>query len=135
MTNEQRKAIEFLEFYKQHCLKKEIKNMDNYEIIHDGDFVSKNLDTVLSLIKEQQIYIKKSNDTTEEMNRDIRKLISEIQKKDKQIDLMAEYIATLDIEEDVCANIENDNCDKMALEECEDCIKQYFARKVEDVKG
>lgn len=54
MTNEQREAIEFLEFYKQHCLKKEIENMDNYETIHDGDFVSKNLDTVLSLIKEQQ---------------------------------------------------------------------------------
>ncbi len=54
MTNEQREAIEFLEFYKQHCLKKEIENMDNYEIIHDEDFVSKNLDTVLSLIKEQE---------------------------------------------------------------------------------
>lgn len=54
MTKEQREAIEFLEFYKQHCLKKEIENMDNYETIHDGDFVSKNLDTVLSLIKEQQ---------------------------------------------------------------------------------
>ena len=54
MTNEQTEAIEFLEFYKQHCLKKEIENMDNYETIHDGDFVSKNLDTVLSLIKEQQ---------------------------------------------------------------------------------
>ena len=54
MTNEQREAVEFLEFYKQHCLKKEIENMDNYETIHDGDFVSKNLDTVLALIKEQQ---------------------------------------------------------------------------------
>ncbi len=41
MTNEQREAVEFLEFYKQHCLKKEIENMDNYETIHDGDFVSK----------------------------------------------------------------------------------------------
>ena len=54
MTTEQREAVEFLEFYKQHCLKKEIENMDNYETIHDGDFVSKNLDTVLSIIKEQQ---------------------------------------------------------------------------------
>ena len=59
MTNEQREAIEFLEFYKQHCLKKEIENMDNYETIHDGDFVSKNLDTVLFLIKEQQEEIEK----------------------------------------------------------------------------
>ena len=51
--------------------------------------------------------------------------------KEQVIDLMAEYIATLDIEEDICANIENDNCDKMAFGECENCIKQYFERKSE----
>ena len=100
MTNEQREAIEFLEFYKQHCLKKEIENMDNYETIHDGDFVSKNLDIVLSLIKEQQ---------------------EEIEKKDKQIDLMAELVykrfkAELLLE----YGFEN-----------EDQLKQYFAELVE----
>ena len=77
MTNEQREAIEYLKesvlIYKNTIPK-----------------LSQAIDTVLSLIKEQQIYIKKYNDTTEEMNRDIRKLISEIQKKDKQIDLMTE---------------------------------------------
>ena len=79
MTNEQREAIEYLKesvlIYKNTIPK-----------------LSQAIDTVLSLIKEQQIYIKKYNDTTEEMNRDIRKLISEIQKKDKQIDLMAELV-------------------------------------------
>lgn len=50
----------------------------------------------------------------------------------KQINLMAEYIATLDIEEDICKNIKNDNCDKMNFGECEYCIKQYFERKVKD---
>lgn len=91
MTTEQREAIEFLEFYKQHCLKKEIENMDNYETIHDGDFVSKNLDTVLSLIKEQQ---------------------EELDKKDKQIDLMARAFKQDDVR---------------TVEE----IKQYFAGLVE----
>ena len=91
MTNEQREAVEFLEFYKQHCLKKEIENMDNYETIHDGDFVSKNLDTVLSLIKEQQ---------------------EELDKKDKQIDLMARAFKQDDVR---------------TVEE----IKQYFAGLVE----
>ena len=91
MTNEQREAIEFLEFYKQHCLKKEIENMDNYETIHDGDFVSKNLDTVLALIKEQQ---------------------EELDKKDKQIDLMARAFKQDDVR---------------TVEE----IKQYFAGLVE----
>ena len=47
----------------------------------------------------------------------------------RQIDLMTDYIATLDIEEDICANVENDNCDKMNFGECEDCIKRYFERK------
>ena len=82
---------EFLEFYKQHCLKKEIENMDNYETIHDGDFVSKNLDTVLALIKEQQ---------------------EELDKKDKQIDLMARAFKQDDVR---------------TVEE----IKQYFAGLVE----
>ena len=91
MTNEQREAVEFLEFYKQHCLKKEIENMDNYETIHDGDFVSKNLDTVLYLIKEQQ---------------------EELDKKDKQIDLMARAFKQDDVR---------------TVEE----IKQYFAGLVE----
>ena len=89
------------------------------------------MQTALSLLKEQEIYIEKSNNITEEMNGDITTLIYELKQKDKQIDLMAEYIATLDIEEDMCANIENDNCDKMAFGECEDCIKQYFAELVE----
>ena len=53
----------------------------------------------------------------------------------KQINLMAEYIATLDIEEDICKNIKNDNCDKMNFGECEYCIKQYFERKVKNVKN
>ena len=130
MTTEQRKAIEFLEFYKQHCLKKEIENMDNYETIHDGDFVSKSLDTVLSLIKEQQEKIAKYEKIYKEY--DCYRWVKELDKKDKIIDLMAEFIATLDIEEDICANIENDNCDKMAFGDCEKCIKQYFVELVEE---
>ena len=108
MTNEQREAIEYLKesvlIYKNTIPK-----------------ISDSIDIVLSLIKEQQIYIKKYNDTTEEMNRDIRKLISEIQKKDKQIDLMAEifykrFKAELLLE----YGFEN-----------EEQLKQYFAELVE----
>ena len=83
MTTEQREAVDRLE--------KRIKDNKDYKTTQvwlTDDVVATQI--VLSLIKEQQIYIKKYNDTTEEMNRDIRKLISEIQKKDKQIDLMAE---------------------------------------------
>ena len=106
MTTEQREAVEFLEFYKQHCLKKEIENMDNYETIHDGDFVSKNLDTVLSLIKEQSAELLQKN--------------AEIEKKDKQIDLMSRAIDNYDSQLEI--NTFKDKED----------IKQYFERKATD---
>ena len=124
MTNEQREAIEYLKesvlIYKNTIPK-----------------LSQAIDTVLSLIKEQQIYIKKYNDTTEEMNRDIRKLISEIQKKDKQIDLMAKFIennmSEKKIINEICikSKCNNEECHE---DDLKDCIKQYFERKVEDVK-
>ena len=54
---------------------------------------------------------------------------TEIQKKDKMIDLMAEYISDLDI----CKKQSDNNCDDINREvECKECIKQYFERKVED---
>ena len=105
MTNEQREAIE------------ELKSLSPSEGA---------IEMILSLIKEQQIYIKKYNDTTEEMNRDIRKLISEIEKKDKQIDLMAEHIHRTGEYE--CPDIK---CGDNEIT-CKDCIKQYFERKVEE---
>lgn len=71
------------------------------------------IETVLSMLQEQQ---------------------EENIKKDKIIDLMAEYIASLDIEEDICVKTGKDlnKCDSMALGECENCIKQYFKSKVEE---
>ena len=111
MLTEQREAIEFLEFYKQHCLKKEIENMDNYETIHDGDFVSKNLDTVLALIKEQQEEIEGLKDKEVLIKRYFNKC-DLIDKKDKQIDLMARAFKQDDVR---------------TVEE----IKQYFAGLVE----
>lgn len=51
----------------------------------------------------------------------------------KQINLMAEYIATLDIEEDICMNnkINSEWCNE-DYTNCKECIKQYFERKVEE---
>lgn len=57
---------------------------------------------------------------------------AELEKKGKIIDEMAGYIATLDIEEDICSKTENEHCDKMNFGECEDCIKEYFKNKVEE---
>lgn len=51
-----------------------------------------------------------------------------IQKQEKTIQNMVTYIAGLDIEEDICSKIENSNeCDKIALGECEKCIINFFS--------
>lgn len=124
MTNEQREAIDRLDKDKDYPLA-----CGDITIVNVAD-----IDTVLSLIKEQQIYIKKYNDTTEEMNRDIRKLISEIQKKDKQIDLMAKFIENNMSEKKIINEIcikgkcNNEECHE---DDLKDCIKQYFADLVE----
>ena len=62
----------------------------------------------------------------------IDEIYAKIREKDKQIDLMAEYIASLDIEEDICSKIGKENCDKMSFGECEECIKQYFEQKAKE---
>ena len=65
-------------------------------------------------------------------NRAIETVLNLLEKNDKIIDEMATYIATLDIEEDICEKTKNEHCDKMNFGECEDCIKQYFENKVTD---
>ncbi len=105
----------------------------------------KELQEVLSMLKEKDErieYYRKQKDYDMQFRHELLEEIrclnldkdekdAEIEKKDRQIELMAQFIATLDIEEDICANVENNNCDKMALGECENCIKQYFAGLVE----
>lgn len=56
-----------------------------------------------------------------------------LEKKDKEIDLMAEWIEkhTKYYDEDGCyCEVEEDICNKNI--ECEYCIKQYFEKKVEE---
>ena len=57
--------------------------------------------------------------------------LEERKKQSKIIDEMAGYIATLDIDEDICSKTQNEHCDKMSLGECESCIKKHFTKKVE----
>ena len=49
---------------------------------------------------------------------------------------MAECISKQDIEEDICMKnrINVDLCNENYTN-CKDCIKQYFERKIEDVKN
>lgn len=113
-----------------------LKSIDETVEEYDGNILKTDIETVLNMLKEKDKEIEKlkaDNKKAWKLNANMTQRhlsdIFKIKKKDKQIDLMANYIATLDIEEDICANVENDNCDKMSFGECEDCIKQYFERK------
>ena len=107
MTNEQREAIEKLEYVNRWY------DCNNYYSRYELDCI----DTVLSLIKAQQEEISKYKTLYE-------RALSDVVKTDKQIDLMAEifykrFKAELLLEYGFESKKE---------------IKQYFERKVEDVK-
>lgn len=57
-------------------------------------------------------------------------------KQDKIIDLMAEYIANRDNDEDICTHQIAEWCEDeeygVLVEVCRKCIKQYFERKCEE---
>lgn len=166
MLSEEKKAIEFIKFYQQHCLKKEKENMKQYETVNDEEFVSKNLDTVLNLITKLQKHLNfyEKNESYKERIIELKEEITKLQKENElakeqlkkqceiadernnllvkvnrlesQIDLMAEYIANRDNDEDICkyqvAEWCEDEEDGVLIEVCRKCIKQYFERKVEE---
>lgn len=105
MTNEQ-EVIKRLNFHKEYA-----RLSSNRVVISETD-----LETVLSMLKQNSAELAEKS--------------AEIEKKDKQIELMAKYWNT--------GLAMCDNCDKIVEKyeknNCQDCIKQYFERKVEDVK-
>lgn len=106
LSEEEKKAIEFIKFYQQHCLKKEKENMKQYETVNDEEFVSKNLDTVLNLIT---------------------KLQKENEEKDKQIDLIIEeyeYNDRINFKNFCEDELRKDSC----IQDCKLCAKHYFEK-------
>ena len=111
MTNEQRESIDYLKesvlIYKNTIPK-----------------ISDAIDTVLSLIKEQQGEIEGLKNKEVLIKRYFKKC-DLIKQLTKQIDLMAEYWNT--------GLAMCDNCDRIVEKyeknNCKDCIKQYFADK------
>ena len=148
MTDKQKEAIEYFKKRIDIC-------MENANICDDNDFDEEATclrkeqiltETVVNLIQTQQAEIDSLKDfkeiaeskvtdlnpiglarTNQLLSRQCHKLQEESEKKDKIIDEMATYIATLDIEEDICVKVGKENgCDKMAYGECEECIIKYF---------
>ena len=62
----------------------------------------------------------------------INQLEYENNKQNKIINETINYIASLDIEEDICEKIGKTDCDKMAFGECESCLRKFFEKKVEE---
>lgn len=104
MTNEQREAIEYLKesvlIYKNTIPK-----------------ISEAIETVLSMLKEKNEQIVKYEKIYKEY--DCYRWVKELDKKDRQIDLMANYIVNL---------IKYNNPEE--IREVEE-LKQYFERKSE----
>lgn len=127
MTEEEKKAIEF-----------NLKQVgDSYEL-HGSDWAKNAINETLNLIQSQQKEIEKLKDKSKiehmiktSLYNQIDLLQKEIEKKDKIIDEMAEELS-----------IQYNSCEPCELSEkayiicknyknCEECIKQYFEKKVE----
>ena len=123
MTKEQEEAIENLTKLLKQRNEKQVK-ITTYNLFE-------NIETVLSMLKENSAEIEQKNTELAEKN-------AEIKKKDKIIDGMTEYINYLSDElVQVTGKNELKFCDVNKCCEdsnysCEDCIKQYFERKVKN---
>lgn len=76
--------------------------------------------------QEEAIKYLRNYKYTNEVKEAIDIVLSILEEKDKQIDLMAKYISEIDVSEDLCkegACLEDAN-------HCKVCIKQYFENKV-----
>ncbi len=61
----------------------------------------------------------------------IEKQKAELDKKDRIIENMTKYISKLDIDEDICSkNIINPQLCNEKYSNCNECIKEYFEKKV-----
>ena len=112
MTNEQREAIEKLEYVNRWY------DCNNYYSRYELDCI----DTVLSLIKAQQEEISKYKTLYE-------RALSDVVKADKQIYLMADYINK--IANDIMKKVKEDDVSHYSLN---GAIMLYFKRKAESSK-
>lgn len=109
----------------------------------------------INLVQKQQTELEKLKNKNKELIRKLRnrvkevkklnkyslyktefsKLNKQLEKKDEIINLMAIYIANLDIDEDICEYQKEKYCEddiEVTLDICVKCIKQYFERKINE---
>lgn len=129
MTNKQREAIELLERIHASYFLSGMIEQSNY-IVDKAYETDKAIDTVLSLIKEQQEEIEKLKNKEVLIKRYFKKC-DLIKQKDKQIDLMARRILIYQMYN---SNLIEKICNECGYEDCcdeisQDCIKKYLETK------
>lgn len=112
MKEEQEKAIE-------RC--KELIKQEHANWIGISNQIA--IEEVLNMLKEKDKEIESIRYIKNNFDYVVQK---EIEKKDKIIDLMAEYINEIDVSEEICEG--KTMCD----ENCKECIKKYFKSKAEE---
>ena len=126
MTNEEREAIKILkEIQESNRAWLMQTKEENCEKIYLKDIEA--IDTVLSLIKEQEAEMEDLKNKSVLIKRYFKKC-DLIKQKDKQIDLMAERIEWLCKSNGILLDKEHDE------NSTQEDVKQYFERKVKDVK-
>ena len=66
------KTKEFMKFYKNDCLNREINNIENYETVNDEEFIYKNIETLLQYIDQLEQENIKLNKMIDEMAKYIK---------------------------------------------------------------
>lgn len=137
MSEEEKKAIEIIEIIVDEC-KLENKRKGYEGTYYDGDtpIPYKEYGIILNLITKLQKEIQDYKYLYEQALDNTMKADKENIQLKKQINLMAEYIANRDNDEDICkyqvAEWCEDEEDGVLIEVCRKCIKQYFERKVKN---
>lgn len=137
MTKEQEEAIKLAKEF----TKMDFSNPMGWTGYYDTELkeLSIAIETVLNILKEEDKEIEKLKRENEHWKNEFEKELEDnrkntcellkqdliIRKKDRQIDLMAEYINKIDVSEEICEE------KTMCNENCKDCIKQYFKSKAE----
>ena len=92
-----------------------LENLSEYGLCYTiNEKIQEDIETVLNMLKEKD---------------------AEIEKKDKMIDLLIDYIDTLSEYYTRAEGKNNEFCDEKCIDkniDCYDCIKQYFERKAEN---
>lgn len=138
MTKEQEEKIE------------KLRKITNKKILYGNKFgitiegfreLQEDIETVLNMLKEKDTEINKYKRKNKELSIQLLKIYKEqdnynarIEKKDKMIDLLIDYIDTLSEYYTRAEGKNNEFCDEKCIDkniDCYDCIKQYFERKAE----